>query len=155
MDVVKELVKVKPETILVLIGVGELEAELKEKANKLEIEKNVIFWGASTNVNELMMMMDVFVMTSFHEGLPVVGIEAQATGLPCIFADTVTKEVKVSDNVEFVALEKSAASWAESIIKLCERENDRAKGGLSVEKSGFTIGAVAKDLTEKYIRLCD
>lgn len=154
LDVVKGLVKIKPETVLVLIGIGVLENELKEKAKALGIESNVIFWGASKNVNELMMMMDMFVMTSFHEGLPVVGIEAQATGLPCVFADTITKEVKVSDNVEFVSLSASTKEWADEIIKTADKVNDREKGIDYVEKSGFTIDAVARDLTERYIEIC-
>lgn len=154
LDVVAELVKIKPETKLLLIGIGRLEGELKEKAKKLGIENNVIFYGASQNVNELMLAMDMFVMTSFHEGLPVVGIEAQATGLPCVLADTITKEVKVSDSVEFVSLSKSAAEWANDIVMLSNKEIDRANGIVSVEKSGFTIEAVAKDLENRYIDIC-
>ncbi|MBQ7976536.1 MAG: glycosyltransferase [Clostridia bacterium] len=154
LDVVKELTKINPKAVLVLIGIGTLEAKLKEKAKTLGIENNVIFWGASKNVNELMMMMDMFVMTSFHEGLPVVGIEAQTTGLPCVFADTITKEVKISENVEFISLKESAAGWANEILKLAEKENNRTKGVENAENSGFTIEAVAKDLEQRYIDIC-
>lgn len=154
LEVISELVKKKPETVLVLIGIGELENTLKAKAKEYGIEKNVIFWGASSNVNELMMMMDVFVMTSFHEGLPVVGIEAQASGLPCVLSDTITKEVKISENVEFVSLSKSAVVWAEAILALAEKDNDRSKGIALVQKSGFTIKAVAQDIQERYINIC-
>lgn len=154
LDVMKELIEKKPDTVLILIGIGELEDTLKEKAKALGIEKNVIFWGASSNVNELMLMMDAFVMTSFHEGLPVVGIEAQASGLPCAFADTITKEVKVAENVAFISLEKSAEEWADMILELAAKPNDRNLGTAYVEKSGFSIEAAAKDIQERYINLC-
>ncbi len=154
LDVIKELSVLKPETVLVIIGIGELEKSLKDKVNKLGIEKNVRFLGAVNNVNELMLMMDMFVMTSFHEGLPVVGIEAQTSGLPCVFSDAITKEVKISDNVEFISLKKNAREWAESIAELSEKANDRHKGIQNAEMNGFTIDAVAKDLEKKYLCIC-
>lgn len=154
LDIVQKLTEKKSNAVLVLIGVGELEDTLKEKAHVLGIEENVMFLGASNNVNELMLMMDTFVMTSFHEGLPVVGIEAQASGLPCVFADTITKEVKVAENVAFMPLEKSSEEWCDLILELTAKPNDRTFGPVCVEKCGFSIETVAKDIQNKYINIC-
>lgn len=154
LDVMKKMVEKKPDSVLILIGTGELEESLREKASALGIDKNVIFWGTTNSVNEIMMVMDIFVMTSFHEGLPVVGIEAQASGLPCVFADTITKEVKVAENVEFVSLERTADEWAELIIEVAARKNDRMLGMEFVENAGFSIEKSAIDIQERYINIC-
>jgi glycosyltransferase involved in cell wall biosynthesis len=61
--------------------------------------------------------MDVFVMPSLHEGLPVTGVEAQASGLPCVFSDAITKEVGLTSNTEFLSLQEKPDVWAEHVLK--------------------------------------
>lgn len=155
LDVFSKIAQEKENAVLLLVGVGELEDELKEKVKKLGLENRVIFWGATDKVNEVMLMMDVFVMTSLHEGLPVVGIEAQASGLPCVFSDVITREVKVSDNVEFLSLGEPVDKWAKTVIELSEKEIDRTKGVENVSNAGFRIEDVSKDLQERYIAMTD
>ena len=112
-----ELLKIEPNSILLLIGVGEREEEIRKQIQNLGLEKKVSFLGNRIDVNELYQAMDVFVMPSFFEGIPVVGIEAQFTGLPCIFSDKVPREVQFNEKCEFVSLNKSAREWAEIINK--------------------------------------
>ena len=69
---------------LLLVGIGEKEQELRNKVQKLGLEDVVIFLGNRNDVNELYQAMDVFVMPSFFEGIPVTGIEAQFSGLTCV-----------------------------------------------------------------------
>ena len=80
-----------------MVGIGETENQIKEKVKRLGIEEVVIFHGLSDEVNRLWNMLDVFVMPSLYEGLPVAGVEAQANGLPLIVSNTITQELKITD----------------------------------------------------------
>ena len=79
-----------------MIGVGEKEDEIKKQVHELKLDECVRFLGNRDDVNELYQAMDVFVMPSLFEGIPVVGVEAQFAGLPCVFSDKVPVEVKFS-----------------------------------------------------------
>ena len=85
--------KVRPDSCLLLVGEGELRAELEAKAARLGIAQDVKFLGVQSDTSVWYQAMDVFVMPSLFEGLPVVGMEAQASGLPCVFSTGVTEEV--------------------------------------------------------------
>jgi len=69
------------------------------------------------------MAMDVFLMPSHFEGLPVAGIEAQTTGLRCIFSDAVTKETDITGLCEFISLKESDDYWAERVLLPYERKD--------------------------------
>lgn len=116
-EIFNELLKMEPNSILLLVGVGEKEEEVREQIQKLGINEKVRFLGNRSDVNELYQAMDVFVMPSFFEGIPVVGVEAQFADLPCVFSDKVPSEVMFNEKCEFVSLDKSAEEWAKSIIK--------------------------------------
>lgn len=79
--------------------------------------------------------MDVFVLPSLFEGLPIVGVEAQASGLPCIFADTITQEVKILPQTQFLALTQPDEVWAECIVQT--KPMERSLAGHRVESAGF------------------
>ena len=78
---------------LVLVGNGPLENQIKQLAVDKHLQEKTLFLGVRTDVPELLQAFDVLCMPSLYEGLPVVGVEAQAVGLPCVFADTITREV--------------------------------------------------------------
>ena len=86
-DVFAEILKKKNDSILLLIGVGEKLDDIKKYVEKLGLSEQVRFLGNRADVDELYQAMDVFVMPSLFEGLPVVGVEAQFSGLSCIFSD--------------------------------------------------------------------
>ena len=148
-EIFSDLVNRRDDAVLLLVGEGELQDSIKEKVQKMGLKEKVIFWGASNRVNDLMQMMDVMVMPSFHEGLPVVGIEAQAAGLCCVFADTITKEVKIIDSCKFVSLKKSASEWAEQILSMIPNQH-REEGQSAVAKAGYNIADVSDYLFELY-----
>ena len=81
-----------------LVGKGELKDKIKEKIKALNLEDSVIFTGVRSDIPALLSAMDVFVFPSFYEGMPNTVIEAQATGLPCLIADTITKEANVTES---------------------------------------------------------
>lgn len=119
-----------PNAILALVGVGEKEADIKAQVKALGLTDSVMFLGNRSDVNELYQMMDVFVMPSHFEGVPVVGIEAQFAGLPCIFSDKVPVEVKFTDCVRFISLDQHPNYWADEILKYRDKRRSAAESEL-------------------------
>ena len=139
--------KVERNTLLLLIGVGEKEGEIKKQVHDLGLDSKVKFLGNRSDVNELYQAMDVFLMPSFFEGVPVVGVEAQFSDLPCIFSDRVPKEVKFNSKTQFVKLEANLDEWVRSIEKVKNIErNSKAKDLLN---SQYDI-KVAHSILENY-----
>ena len=125
LKVFNELLKLEKNCKLVLVGKGELQNDIIDQIKKFNIEDKVIFAGVRSDVNELLSVFDVFVFPSFYEGMPNTVIEAQATGLPCIISDTITKEVQITDLVTFKSIKEDAKQWALEILskKGKERKN--------------------------------
>ena len=116
-DIFNEIHKQNKQTKLIMVGIGEKEQEIKDKVKSLGIESSVVFAGFRKDVNKIMQAMDVFLLPSLYEGLPVVGVEAQAAGLPCFTSkDVVTKEVQITKAMNFISLDKSAKEWANIIL---------------------------------------
>lgn len=98
--------------------------------------------------------MDVFLLPSLHEGLPLVLLEAQAIGLPCIFSDVITEEVDIlKPLIGRMSLSRSASAWAE--VVLAARGNTsvitQSNALAVIEKSPFSIEMSVKDLTKVYL----
>lgn len=149
-DIFYEIAQINGKAKLVLVGEGELQEAIKEKVNKLNIADRVVFWGPSDRVNELMQMFDVLLMPSLHEGLPVVGIEAQAAGLPCVFADTITQEVDITGHCYFLPLNKPVHEWANVVLDSASIDYDRGKCAEMVEDAGYSVVRTAQDLATQY-----
>lgn len=128
LDIFNEIHKKNQETELILIGEGELKKEIETKIEKLNLQESVKLLGPKGNVNEYLMAMDLMIFPSFFEGMPNVIIEAQATGLPCIVSDTITKEANITGIVKYINLDKSPEYWADiSIEKLQTDRKDYYK----------------------------
>ena len=131
----KTVLQQKPQARLLLCGQGENFEQSQQEAKALGIAEMVRFCGNVNRPEDYLQAMDVFVMTSLFEGLPIVGVEAQASGLPCIFADTITQEVKILPQTQFLALTQPDEAWAERIVQTKPMERSRA--GHCVESAGF------------------
>ena len=151
LEVFAALHKIKPDAQLVIVGTGELEEKLKKQASELGIFDAVTFAGMQTNVNEWYSVFDVFVLSSWYEGLPVVGIEAQAADLPCIFTDKITPEVKVTDRVRFMGLDDDDIAWANAILKFQPKERLNRFNELKI--AGYDIQTEAARMQEMYLDL--
>lgn len=116
LDIFKEYNKQVPDSLLMLVGSGELENEIKRKAKMLSIEEKIIFTGVRLDVPALLSAMDLFVFPSFYEGMPNTVIEAQATGLPCIIADTITREADITGLVRYLPLD-NINDWLNAILQ--------------------------------------
>lgn len=149
-DIFNEVHKQKENSILLLAGQGPLMGKMKEKVKILGIEDSVKFLGQRNDINELYQAFDVFCLPSLYEGLPVVGVEAQATGLLCIFSDDMTKETKVLDTTEFLSLNQSVEMWGKHILKSFEVYT-RKTNQTEIKNNGFDIRNEAKKLSDYYI----
>lgn len=151
-DIFNEVHKEEKNSILLLAGQGPLMDEIKEKVKKLGLEDNVRFLGQRNDINELYQAFDVFLLPSLYEGLPVVGIEAQATGLLCVFSDDMTKETKVLESTLFLSLNQSSKKWADILLGNLKR-NRRKKINEDILKNGYNIKAESIKLKDKYKKL--
>ena len=110
-----------PNAKLFLVGEGSLQEDIRKKVDALGLSDDVIFAGLSREVAKLLSGFDVFVLPSHFEGLPIVGVEAQAAGLPVLFADTITKEAKLTEDSWFLPIgENDVAQWAEKLEALTD-----------------------------------
>ncbi|GAA3641549.1 glycosyltransferase family 1 protein [Flavivirga jejuensis] len=112
------LLKRQPNATLILIGDGPLKKSLEKEAESLKITNKVLFLGVRTDIPQLCQMMDIFVFPSFYEGLPVTLIEAQASSLKIFASDSITNEVHLTDNIQFLSINKTADEWANKITEL-------------------------------------
>ena len=151
-EVFANLQSERPERVLLLVGEGEMKAELQQQVEKLGIADKVLFYGVTDKVEQLLWAMDIFVFPSRFEGLGIVAVEAQAAGLPVICSDGVPNEAVVSDLVEKVDLRSGVDSWVESILH-CQIDADRLAVHEQVQKSGFAVADVADRIEKVYLGL--
>ena len=139
-----EVYRQNPNAALILIGTGELEADIRTLVKELCIEHAVFFTGIRRDIPDFLNAFDVFFLPSRYEGLPVVGIEAQAVGLPCLMSDAVTKDTAITPLVEFFPLHADIEAWAQKLLSY-EHTQKRPYPDL-LRASGFDIHHAAQDL---------
>ena len=136
-----------PALFLIMMGQGELMAELKESADGLGVGRQVLFLGWQEHIEQYLQAMDVFCLPSQFEGLAISAVEAQAAGLPCLLSDTITREIAVGDSVRFLPLKEE--TWAEELAACtCCQLRDSAESQLI--KKGYDIRQAAAKLEEFY-----
>jgi glycosyltransferase involved in cell wall biosynthesis len=150
LKVFSEIVLLEPNSVLILVGKGDLEESIKNQCSGLGIEDKVRFLGVRSDVPDLLQAMDVIVFPSFYEGLPGVILEAQAAGLPCIISDKITKEARITDLVEYLPLTISAKEWAEVVLEK-EKSTERRVTLDEFIEAGFDIESVARWYQEFYL----
>ena len=148
-DIFNEVHKKNNNSILLLGGQGPLLEEIKEKVTQLKLDYYVRFLGQRNDVEELYQAFDVFLLPSLYEGLPVVGVEAQASGLLCIFSDDMTKETKVLDSTIFMNLNNSAIEWADRLLEAYKKFN-RVDTRKEISNNNFNIKVESTKLEEYY-----
>lgn len=148
-----EIHKLNPDAVLLLVGgLSMIEPELSGYINENNLGENIKILGVRDDVPQLMMAMDMFVFPSFFEGLGIVLIEAQATGLPCLVSDVIPAEAKVSTQYEVLSLQKPALVWAQKTMELYGQVSDKRENAWQQAKeNGYDIEDVARDMQQFYI----
>ena len=151
-DIFNEIHKQRQEAVLLLIGEGELEQDIRNKVKKLGLTDSVCFMGKQKDTSKFYQAMDCFVLPSRYEGLGVVAIEAQACSVPVICSTAVPKDAKITSSVKFIGLDESSSNWADcvlDVIKTQVKRNEREE----VRKAGYDIEVEAQKLTDFYEEL--
>lgn len=148
-DIFAELSKHKKAKML-LVGDGELRSEIEDKIKRLNLTDKVILTGFVDNVQDYLQAMDVFVFPSVYEGLGIVAVEAQATGLPVVCSDVVPKESKITSIIKYIPLDKPVSFWEKCILK-CTDGYERKDTTDKIKKAGYDIHQTAQWLENFYI----
>lgn len=154
LEIFSRILNTCPEARLLLIGQGELEEELLYRADILGIKEQMIFIASTDRISGFLSMMDVFLLPSLFEGFPVVGVEAQASGLPCVFSDRITRQVSITDRAYFLSLERTAEDWAAFAVHCAGKAlENRREYADRVRAAGYEIQDTAEWLQEFYLGL--
>lgn len=141
LDIFKEVHRIQPDSVLLLVGdtteESEFLTEVKRKIKAYGLENVVRLLGRRDDVNKIMQAADVLVMPSFFEGLTVVGIEAQASDLPLLLSDTVTKELGLLPSTQFISLEAGPTAWAKAIVN--SKRHNRQSRYEELKAAGYDI----------------
>lgn len=141
LDVMEEVLKIRKDAVLLYVGTGPMEEEIKAYAREKQFsEKQLVFLGLSDRVSALLQAADIFLLPSLFEGIPISGIEAQAADLVCFFSDRVTKQVQITARVRFLSLELPADQWAAEILSAPWQEA-RQRTGQLITEAGYNISA--------------
>jgi len=119
-EIFAELIKQKENAVLFLLGDGPRRAEMETKAKELGIANAVIFAGNKNPVAPFYQAFDAFLFPSRFEGMPGTVVEAQAAGLPCLISDSITKQVKATELVQFLSLQENCKTWASKFLRMIE-----------------------------------
>jgi len=149
LDVFHEVYKNNPNAVLLLIGEGEEENRIREKAHSLGLDEAVIFYGTAPNANELYQAMDCFVFPSHFEGLGIAAIESQAAGLKTLCSEGIPKEAQITELLEYLPLSESPENWAKKILSYSDNY-ERKNMSESIRLAGYDIEQSAKQLEALY-----
>ena len=150
LQIFREVVKLKDDARLFLIGDGNLRNEIEAEISRLGLNGSVTLLGVRSDVPDLFQMFDVFVFPSLYEGLPVTLIEAQAAGLKIYASDTITDEVLLTDDINFISLNKSTEHWTQEIVKSygITKSNNRDK----IVEGNYDIVSNTRAIEQFYLK---
>ena len=151
LDVFAQIHNMKQNVILLLVGDGDLRPQIEKKIHDLDLVDSVIMTGVQSNTWDYYQVMDVILMPSHYEGLPVSMVEAQAAGLPCCVSTAVPKESAITELVHFRSLEDSAEQWAQWVLE-CAGGSRRDMHDV-IRSAGYDIFTTSKWLENYYMEV--
>lgn len=149
--------KRRENAVLLLVGAGETEEIVKKQAVSMGLADSVLFYGTTDKVYEIVQAMDVFAFPSRFEGLGIVAIEAQASGLNCVASDAVPRTIAIQDGVRFIPIEGEDDKWIASLNELEVTPEERRKIASNTEArliaNGYDIKKNCEDILAFYERI--
>lgn len=146
--------RARANSVLMLIGDGELETSIKAQAEQLGITDSILFMGRQSNIGELMSAMDMFVLPSLYEGLGIVLVEAQCNGLPCIVSqEAYNEEVKIyPELLSVLPLSRGAKEWSDLILSKTAITTDRNVDLSILRDCGYDMKTEIKKMEALYLQ---
>lgn len=152
LEIFHAIKKKKGDSALILVGDGINKSSVERKAVQLGLQDSVLFMCNRSDVPDILQAMDIFMLPSHYEGLPLVLIEAQASGLPCIISDAVSKQSKILSESQFISLQRPAEFWAEEVLK-CASTYGRRNTYDEICKAGYDAKESAAKMADYYCAL--
>lgn len=146
-DIISKLSKFD-DIILMIVGTGPIENEIRMKCNDLSLGDKVIFTGNQIDSYKFYCAFDCFILPSFYEGLPVVAVEAQMNGLPVLLSDSITREACISSGTSYLNI-NSVDSWVDNIEKLFKNKK-YARNSYDIDFNKFDRNNSFKIVEEIY-----
>lgn len=139
---------------LILIGEGPLKKEIQNKVVENKLDNDVLFLGIRDDIHEVLQASDIFVLPSLYEGLPVIGVEAQSLGIPCVVSNNVSNELAITEIVKFVDLKDPLSEWTKQMLIMKESPlEERHNVNKLVSNKGYSIEKAAKVLERFYFEM--
>lgn len=138
---------------MLLIGNGELRAEIEKKAETLDLKNNVFFLGDRSDIPQILRASTIMILPSKYEGLPTVVLESQASGTPCIISTHVNRMCDVGLGlVTFLDIDKdnSVLEWACSLQKNKNKVQNVESIENAFSKHGINLNDVSENLKHLY-----
>ncbi|GHU02624.1 glycosyl transferase family 1 [Spirochaetia bacterium] len=148
-----QIMQTKSNVVLLLVGEGEAKRHIQNMVNDLNISNKVIFYGLSDKMSELYSAMDIFVFPSLFEGLGIVGIEAQCSGLPVIASTNISKGMKITDLVTWLSLKDGVDVWKDKTLEILAEKEERRNMSSLIADAGYNIITETKKLEDRYSAL--
>ncbi len=148
-DVFSAVKKLIGNAVLILVGDGSDKEQILDKICSLGLEEDVFLLGQRNDVCDIIQSFNVFLLTSIFEGFPVVLVEAQTAGVPCVVSDSITEEVRITDLVKKMSLKENADVWASAVVEQAQYE--KRDTCAEIIQSGFDIANESKKLENFYL----
>lgn len=158
LDIFAELKKKKEDAVLVLVGQGDMFEDVKAKAKEMGMADSVIFEGQQSDIVAYYHAFDLFIFPSRFEGLPGTVLEAQAASLPVLCSDVITRDVDVTDYVEYYSLQESPERWADKALEFYNKlinKSDIDDPAVLLKEKGFDVHIEAEKLDARYHLIAD
>jgi glycosyltransferase involved in cell wall biosynthesis len=148
LHVFEQIHRINPDTVLLLVGDGDLRPQIEAQIAASGLQDAVILTGVRSDTWNYYQAMDVFLMPSLYEGLPVSLVEAQTAGLPCCVSDGVPQEAAITKLVQFKGLDASAEEWAAWVLN--RASEPRQDYSAEMAQAGYSIVQTARWLQDFY-----
>lgn len=146
LKILKKYLECDNNSICLVVGSGELFPFAQEKIREYNLSDKVIFTGNVSNVSNYLSAIDILIMPSFFEGLPLTAIEAQANGLNCVLSDTITEEVALTNLVSFLSIDDNVNNWVNKLLSITSDNSKRINYYFLMKSSGYDLSNVEENL---------
>ena len=153
LDIFKDVLECRKDAVLILVGTGELLDQTMHKAEKLGIRGQIKYLGVRSDSDRIYQALDVFLLPSLYEGLPVVGVEAQSEGVPLLLSNHITEEIKLLPTTKFLPIDQGTECWCMEISKISFDAELRVKTNDVIKEMGYSIENETKRIVNIYSSL--